>query len=125
MTTLATRLTSAGVFSTNGYFDEITKTWISITPTVVYAGLFDEVFLAAGSITFPGTGTYLYGTNNIFNISTPGIEWTFETWIYPTTSGAIFAIGDGTAFGQSLAIDWGATAANKFTIPSHYYPRHH
>ena len=116
MTTVATRLTSAGVFLTNGYFDEITKTWISITPSTVYAGLFDEVFLAAGSITFPGAGTYLYGTNNIFNISATGIEWTFETWIYPTTAGAIFAIGDGTTFGQSLAFDWGTTAANKFTL---------
>ena len=62
MPTLTTRLTPEGILLTNAYFDEITKTWISITPTAVYAGLFDEVFLAAGSITFAGSGDYLSGT---------------------------------------------------------------
>jgi len=116
MTTIASRLTSAGVLLANGYFDEITQTWISITPEAIYAGLFDEVFLAAGSIGFPGAGTYLSSANAIFNIGTPGTEWTFETWIFPETAGAIFAIGDGTQYGQSLAIDWGYTSANKFTV---------
>ena len=101
---------------TNGYFDEITQSWISITPTVIYAGLLDETFLAPGSIDFAGAGNYLNGVNNVFNIGASGTEWTFEIWVFPETSGAIFAIGDGTQYGQSLAIDWGYTASNKFTV---------
>ena len=31
-------------------------------------------------------------------------------------TGAIFSIGDGTQYGQSFALDWGYTAADKFTI---------
>jgi len=116
MTTLASRLTSDGVLLTNGYFDEITKTWVSITPNVIYAGLFDEIFLAAGSISFPGPGTYLNGTSSVFDIGAAGTAWTFETWVYPQSAGAIFSIGDGTQYGQSLAVDWGYTASNKFTI---------
>ena len=116
MPTLTTRLTPEGILLTNAYFDEITKTWISITPTAVYAGLFDEVFLAAGSITFAGAGNYLSGTSTVFNIGASGTAWTFETWVYPQASGAIFSIGDGTQYGQSFALDWGYTAADKFTI---------
>jgi hypothetical protein len=116
MPTLTTRLTPEGILLTNAYFDEITKTWISITPTAVYAGLFDEVFLAAGSITFTGAGNYLSGTSTVFNIGASGTAWTFETWVYPQASGAIFSIGDGTQYGQSFALDWGYTAADKFTI---------
>ena len=116
MTITASRLTADGVLLTNGYFDEITKNWISVTPTVIYAGLFDEIFLSPGSIDFSGSGNYLNGTSSVFNIGTSGTEWTFETWIFPVASGAIFSIGDGTQYGQSLAIDWGYTVANKFTV---------
>ena len=114
--TIASRLTEDGVLLTNGYFDEITQSWISITPTVIYAGSFDETFLAPGSIDFAGAGNYLNGISNVFNIGAAGTEWTFEIWVFPETSGAIFAIGDGTQYGQSLAIDWGYTVANKFTV---------
>jgi hypothetical protein len=114
--TIASRLTADGVLLTNGYFDEITQNWISITPTVIYAGLFDETFLSPGSIDFAGSGNYLNGINNVFNIGASSTEWTFETWIFPVASGAIFSIGDGTQYGQSLAIDWGYTVANKFTV---------
>jgi hypothetical protein len=114
MTTLATRLTPDGILYTNGYYDEITKTWVSITPTAVYAGQFDEVFLAAGSISFAGTGNYLFGLSSVFNISAVGTAWSFETWIYPETSGAVFSIGDGTQYGQSFALDWGPGTANQF-----------
>lgn len=82
----------------------------------MYAGLFDEVFLSAGSLLFSGSTDYLYGTNSVFNIGTPGTAWTFETWIYPTTAGAVFSIGDGTQYGQSFALDWGVTATDKFTF---------
>jgi hypothetical protein len=116
MATLATRLTSDGILFTNAYFDEITKIWVSISPTAVYAGLFDEVFLATGSLLFSGPTDYLYGTNTVFNISNPGTAWTFETWIYPQTAGAVFSIGNGTRYGQSLALDWGLTASDKFTL---------
>jgi hypothetical protein len=116
MATIASRLTSDGVLLTNGYFDEITKTWVSITSDVIYAGLFDETFLAPGSIDFPESGNYLNGVNNVFNIGTVGTEWTFETWVFPESNGAIFSIGNGTQYGQSLAIDWGYTASNKFTV---------
>jgi Concanavalin A-like lectin/glucanases superfamily len=116
MPTLATRLTSDGVFLTNAYFDEITQSWISIAPDAVYAGLFDEVFLASGSLLFSGPSDYLYGVNSVFNIGSPGTAWTFETWIYPQSAGAVFSIGDGTQYGQSFALDWGSTVANKFTF---------
>jgi Concanavalin A-like lectin/glucanases superfamily len=114
--TIASRLTADGVLLTNGYFDEITKNWVSITPDVIYAGLFDETFLDPGSIDFPSSGNYLNGVNNVFNIGASGTAWTFETWVFPETSGAVFAIGNGTQYGQSLAIDWGYAVANKFTV---------
>ena len=116
MPTLATRLTSDGILLTNAYFDEITKTWVSIAPDAVYAGQFDEVFLATGSLLFSGATDFLYGTNSVFDISAPGTAWTFETWIYPATAGAVFSIGDGTQYGQSFALDWGVTATDKFTL---------
>jgi len=116
MPTLATRLTSDGVFLTNAYFDEITQSWISIAPDAVYAGLFDEVFLASGSLLFSGPSDYLYGVNAVFNIGSPGTAWTFETWIYPQSAGAVFSIGNGTQYGQSFALDWGLTATDKFTF---------
>jgi Concanavalin A-like lectin/glucanases superfamily len=116
MPTLTSRLTADGILLTNTYFDEITKTWVSIAPEAIYAKLFDEVFLAAGSITFAGSGDYLSGTSTIFNIGASGTAWTFETWVYPQASGGIFSIGNGTQYGQSLALDWGYTSANKFTV---------
>jgi len=116
MPTLATRLTADGVLYANGYYDEITKSWVSITPATVYAGQFDEVFLAAGSIAFAGTGNYLFGTSSVFNIGTAGQTWTFETWIYPQTAGAVFSVGNGTQYGQSFALDWGLGTANQFTF---------
>lgn len=116
MTVLAARLTSDGILLTNSYFDEITKTWISITPEAIYAALFDEVFLSAGSLLFSGANDFLYGVGPGFNIGPAGTAWTFETWIYPQTPGAIFSIGDGTANGMSLAIDWGYTETDKFTV---------
>ena len=116
MPTLTSRLTQDGILLTNAYFDEITQTWISITPEAIYAGLFDEVFLADGSITFNGSGDYLSGTSTIFNIGSSGTQWTFETWVYPQASGGIFSIGNGTQYGQSFALDWGYTSANKFTV---------
>jgi Concanavalin A-like lectin/glucanases superfamily len=116
MTILATRLTNDGVLLTNAYFDEITKAWVSISPAAVYAGLFDEVFLSSGSLLFASNSDYLYGSNAVFDISDPATAWTFETWVYPQSAGAIFAIGNGTQYGQSLAIDWGLTSANRFSL---------
>ena len=43
MATIATRITADGVYYTNGEFDEVTKTVISVTPTTVYAAELDEV----------------------------------------------------------------------------------
>jgi Concanavalin A-like lectin/glucanases superfamily len=116
MATLATRLTSDGILLTNAYFDEITKSWVSIAPDAVYAGLFDEVFLSAGSLLFSSSADYLYGVSSVFNIGASGTAWTIETWVYPQTAGAVFSIGDGTQYGQSFALDWGVTASDKFTI---------
>ena len=116
MATLTSRLTAEGILLTNAYFDEITQTWISITPAAIYAGLFDEVFLAAGSITFTGSGNYLTGTSSVFNIGASNTAWTFEAWVYPQANGAIFSIGNGTQYGQSFTLDWGQTVANKFTV---------
>jgi Concanavalin A-like lectin/glucanases superfamily len=116
MPTLATRLTSDGILLTNAYFDEITKTWVSIAPDAVYAGLFDEVFLSAGSLLFSSSTDYLYGVSPVFNIGAVGTAWTIETWVYPQTSGAVFSIGNGTQYGQSFALDWGVTVTDKFTI---------
>jgi hypothetical protein len=116
MTTVAARLTSDGILFTNSYFDEITKSWVSIAPEAIYAALFDEIFLSAGSLMFSGAADFLYGIGSVFNIGSPGTAWTFETWVYPEAPGAIFSIGNGSANGMSLAVDWGYTAANKFTV---------
>jgi hypothetical protein len=56
----------------------------------------------------------LTGSNSIFNISATTSVWNFECWIYPIASGYFFAIGSGSAYGNSIAVNWGSGTANKF-----------
>ena len=44
----------------------------------------------SGSLYFPATSNYLYYANNVFNISSGTLQWTFETWVYPTNINNIF-----------------------------------
>ena len=72
--------------------------------------------LSSWSNYFPGNGNYLTGSNAAFNVSNQLQAWTIECWVYPIASLSMFAIGSGGPYGNSLAIDWGFGAANKFRI---------
>jgi hypothetical protein len=66
---------------------------------------------------FPATGSYLTGSNAIFNVSSTTVVWNFECWVYPVAgTGTFFAIGAGTTFSNSIAINYGLTVASKFTL---------
>jgi len=78
---VSTRLTNAGVLLATGSFDEITYSSIKVSSTDVYAAQFDEVSLAAGSISFNGTNQYLtIPSNATLNFGTG--DFTFEFWMY-------------------------------------------
>jgi hypothetical protein len=83
---VATRLTNAGVLLATGSFDEITYSSIKVSSTDVYAAQFDEVSLAAGSISFNGTSQYLTSPNITFNSN----DFTIESWIYPILKVAFY-----------------------------------
>jgi Concanavalin A-like lectin/glucanases superfamily len=66
---------------------------------------------------FPSTGSYLTGSNTIFNVSSTTVVWNFECWVYPVAgTGYFFGIGSGSAFGNSVAITYGGQVANKFSL---------
>ena len=66
-----------------------------------------------GSMYFSATGNYLYYANNVFNISSGTLQWTFETWVYPTnTNTNFFAIGSGGAYGNSMFCGWSSNNFN-------------
>jgi len=63
---------------------------------------------------FPGNGNYLYTANNIFNVSSGTLQWTFETWVYPTNvNNSFFAIGSGGSYGNGLYCGWNG---NNFSL---------
>jgi len=68
------------------------------------------------SIAFPANGNYISGSNAIFNVNALVTTWTVEMWVYPITTGVLFSIGAGSAFSNSIGINWGFTTANKFTL---------
>ena len=63
---------------------------------------------------FSANGNYLTGSNTAFNISNQTLAWTFECWLFPITNSSFFAIGSGSAYGNSFFIDYGQGTANKF-----------
>ena len=65
---------------------------------------------------FPATANYLSGTTT-FNPTSQTRAWTVEFWFMPlnTTSVNIFAIGGGSAYGNSLLVNWSSTAG-KFSF---------
>ena len=66
-----------------------------------------------GSMYFSATGNYLYCANNVFNISSGTLQWTFETWVYPTnTNTYFFAIGNGAPYGNSMQCGWSSNNFN-------------
>jgi hypothetical protein len=66
-----------------------------------------------GSMYFPAINNYLYTTNNIFNVSSGTLQWTFETWVYPTnTNNYFFGIGSGGAYGNSMFCGWSSNNFN-------------
>jgi hypothetical protein len=67
---------------------------------------------------FPGNGNYLTPAagNAVYNPGATG-EWTFECWIYPTSSGAFYGVGGGGVYDNSIACYWGGDGnTNKFTF---------
>ena len=65
------------------------------------------------SIYAPATGSYVSGSNSIFNISSTTVVWTYESWVMPLTNTIFFAIGSGGSYGNSIYIGW---ATNKFNV---------
>ena len=66
-----------------------------------------------GSMYFPATGNYLSYVNSMFNISSGTLQWTFETWVYPTNTNAnFFAIGNGGVYGNSMVCGWNSNNFN-------------
>ena len=63
---------------------------------------------------FSANTIYLTGSNTAFNISNQTLAWTFECWLFPITNSSFFAIGSGSAYGNSFFIDYGQGTANKF-----------
>lgn len=66
---------------------------------------------------FSGNGQYLSGSHPWLNIASTTVAWTFECWVYTLANGGyFFAIGSGSAYGNSLVATFGAQTANKFTF---------
>lgn len=69
-------------------------------------------FSPGSSIYFPGTGNYLSPAagNEVYNPGATG-AWTFETWVYltSTTSGSFYAVGNGASFGNSMDCGYNGT----------------
>jgi hypothetical protein len=68
------------------------------------------------SVYTPATGSYVSGSNNIFNISSTTVVWTYESWVMPLTASHFFAIGSGSSYGNSITVAWSAGTANKFRV---------
>jgi hypothetical protein len=78
------------------------------TPYTPYNGNYNSVY-------FPATGNYITIVNALHNVTAVNVTWTYESWIMPLTAGYFFAIGSGGTYGNSISVDWGATA-NKFRV---------
>ena len=70
---------------------------------------------------FSSASNYVYGSTfpNSGGVDVGGTTavWTFECWVKPTSSavgGYIFAIGNGSAYGNGFALAWNYGVANKF-----------
>lgn len=63
MATTVARLSSNGVYFTNTYFDEVTYTNNSITPTAIYSGTFDEVTYNGDAAAQKVTASTLFVSN--------------------------------------------------------------
>ena len=85
------------------------------TPSVQAFGPFAPQFqwtepVIGGAAYFAGTGNYLLPTANaLFAPGNTG-AWTFEAFVYipTTTSGYIYAVGNGASFGNSMLCSWGS-----------------
>jgi len=59
------------------------------------------------SINLPGYGNYLTTeTGNVKYIPGATGPWTLETYVYPLEPGTFYGVGDGGAYGNSLALSW-------------------
>jgi hypothetical protein len=68
------------------------------------------------SVYTPATGSYVSGSNNIFDISSTTVVWTYESWVMPLTASHFFAIGSGSSYGNSITVGWSVGTANKFRV---------
>jgi hypothetical protein len=70
---------------------------------------------------FSSASNYVYGSTFTsgggVSVGATTAVWTFECWVKPTSSavgGYIFAIGNGSAYGNGFAFAWNYGVANKF-----------
>jgi hypothetical protein len=64
---------------------------------------------------FIASGNYITASNSAYTLAATG-PWTFECWVCPATLGVIFAIGNGGAYGNAFALDWGRATVNAFSF---------
>lgn len=79
-------------------------------------GTFSPYSQTGWSYYFPANGSYLSKTNSSLNVSAAAKSFTFETWVFPFTAGVFVAIGSGSSYGNSFAVDWGFGTAGKFRV---------
>ena len=112
MAIVARRLTSAGVLSITGEFDEVTKTTISLTTTNQYAALLDEVTLQTTSPPLDLTSNVaqvfvgLYGNGGTGVAGVP-VELGFY---YGGTAFPDAIVGDLVPIGSRVYVKWSAIA---------------
>ena len=106
MATTVARLSSNGVYFTNGVLDEVTYTTNKISSIAIYSAQFDEVTKPV--IDYTNSGSLFFPTNSYLTLGTAltlGTTCTFECWFYATSdpaSSKIVLIGSGGNRGISV-----------------------
>jgi hypothetical protein len=67
MATVASRLTNTGILSISGEFDEVTQSFIGLTPTNQFAAQLDEVTIYLGNVAKRETNTGVLQVSNGFD----------------------------------------------------------
>lgn len=107
MSIVASRLTTAGVLSIAGEFDEVTKTTISLTTANQFAALLDEVTIHADSVTF--TPVPAYSEQAVFTDtgdSDPTLKWRFGGGISTPRELNAYIYGGNVSLGSRVYVKW-------------------
>ena len=97
--------------STNGY--RLTATQASVQAVSPFAPGVIYNPAVHGASSYHYSGNYIYGSNQIFNVRSPSMQWQFECWVYPVNQSFFFCIGNGGAYGNSFNCGF---QGNQFTF---------